>query len=208
MTSHPRSYFERIYADDADPWAFETSAYEQRKYDLTVAALPEPRYRSAFEPGCSLGVLSERLAARCDRLLATDIVPSVVERATCRLEAFPGTTAEVRAIPEQWPDGPFDLVVLSEIAYYFDRPTLEVIAGRVLATTEPDATVVAVHWRGPTDYPLSGDEAHAALRAGFGCPPVVHHDDEEFVLDVWRQLTPADRHRPRRQGQVAGPTRW
>jgi len=187
VTSHPRTYFENIYADDADPWAFETSGYERRKYALTVAALPEPRYRSAFEPGCSVGVLSEQLAARCDRLLATDIVPSVVERARHRLEGYPNATVELAPIPEEWPEGPFDLVVLSEIAYYFDRPTLEVITGRVLATTAPDATVVAVHWRGPTDYPLSGDEAHAALGAGFGLRPTVHLEDEEFVLDVWRR---------------------
>ena len=187
MTSHPRSYFESIYADDADPWSFETSEYERRKYALTVAALPEPRYRSAFEPGCSVGVLSELLAGRCDRLLATDIVPSVVERARHRLEGYPNVTAELAAIPDAWPEGPFDLVVLSEIAYYFDPSALEEIMGRVRATTTPGATVIAVHWRGPTDYPLSGDEAHAALRAGLGGTPTVHLDDEEFVLDVWRR---------------------
>ena len=63
MTSTSRSYFEEIYREDADPWNFETSPYEHRKYGVTVASLPKPRYRSAYEPGCSVGVLSELLAA-------------------------------------------------------------------------------------------------------------------------------------------------
>ena len=63
MTSMPRSYFDEMYRCDPDPWQFESSWYEQRKYELTVAALPERRYRSAFEPGCSVGVLSSLLAA-------------------------------------------------------------------------------------------------------------------------------------------------
>ena len=40
MTSTDRSYFEQMYRDSDDPWAFETSPYEQRKYAVTVASLP------------------------------------------------------------------------------------------------------------------------------------------------------------------------
>jgi hypothetical protein len=50
--SMDRAYFDEIYRSDPDPWKFESSWYEERKYALTVAALPERRYRSAFEPGC------------------------------------------------------------------------------------------------------------------------------------------------------------
>ncbi len=48
MTSTSRAYFERMYRDSVDPWDFESSAYEQRKYAVTVASLPRPRYRSAY----------------------------------------------------------------------------------------------------------------------------------------------------------------
>ena len=57
MTSTNRSYFEEMYRDSDDPWEFGTSPYEQRKYAVTVASLPRSRYRSAYEPGCSIGVL-------------------------------------------------------------------------------------------------------------------------------------------------------
>ena len=109
-----------MYEGDADPWGFESSAYEQRKYAVTMASLPRRHYGSVFEPGCSIGVLTEMLATRCDRLLATDVVPAALDRARSRLAALRHVTLEQRAIPEEWPEAIFDLIVLSEIAYYFD----------------------------------------------------------------------------------------
>jgi SAM-dependent methyltransferase len=185
MTSMPRSYFDEMYHSDPDPWQFESSWYEQRKYELTMAALPERRYRSAFEPGCSVGVLSSLLAERCDQLLATDIVPAVVQRALDRCQRFSGVRVEVRAIPERWPTGPFDLVVLSEIAYYFDVSRLNEIMAQVLATTSEGATVVGVHWRGTTNYPLTGDEAHAVMASTPGLEARSRYVESDFVLDIW-----------------------
>ena len=60
--SLPTAYFDRKYAFDPDPWGFATSAYEADKYRATLAALPRARYRRALEVGCSIGVLTERLA--------------------------------------------------------------------------------------------------------------------------------------------------
>jgi hypothetical protein len=67
----PAAYFEQLYSDSSDPWSLSEQWYVQRKYDHTLAALPQRRYRSAFEPGCSVGVLTTALAERCDSLLAT-----------------------------------------------------------------------------------------------------------------------------------------
>jgi SAM-dependent methyltransferase len=180
-----RAYFDEMYRTDIDPWQFESSWYEQRKYALTMAALPDLRYRSAFEPGCSVGVLSRLLAERCDHLLATDIVPAVLERARQRCRPVPTAQFELRPIPEAWPAGPFDLVVLSEIAYYFDRAALSQIMNQVEATTTPSATIVGVHWRGVTNYPLTGDEAHEVIGLQPGLRRDVHHVESDFVLDVW-----------------------
>ena len=182
-----RSYFDEQYRSDPDPWKFESSWYEERKYALTVAALPERRYRSAFEPGCSIGVLSSLLAGRCDRLLATDIVPGALERARRRVPVSDGVRFELRPIPEEWPGGPFDLVVLSEIAYYFDGDTLARIVHQLVGTTTPGATVVAVHWRGPTNYPLSGEQAHGIIGSDPSLGSITHLVEPDFVLDVWRR---------------------
>ena len=187
MTSTSRSYFEQMYQDDADPWGFENSPYEQRKYAVTVASLPRPRYRSAYEPGCSVGVLTELLATRCDRLLSSDIIPSALQRAETRLRRKPHVRVEERPIPDQWPSGPFDLVVLSEIAYYFDVIDLNCVMACVMDSTVPGAHVVGVHWRGETDYPLSGDRSHQIIAGTPGLFPVVQHSEEEFVLEIWER---------------------
>ena len=65
-------YFDGMYAASPDPWGFESRWYERRKYAVTMALLPAERYRDAFEPGCSIGVMTGLLAGRCDRLLSCD----------------------------------------------------------------------------------------------------------------------------------------
>jgi protein-L-isoaspartate O-methyltransferase len=187
VTSTDRSYFVEMYRDEADPWGFSSREYERRKYALTIASLPRPRYGSAFEPGCSIGVLTELLAARCDDLLATDVVPGTVEQARKRLERFKNVTVELRAIPEDWPAVAFDLVILSEIAYYFDEADLSRILALVAQSTEEGAHLVAVHWRGVTDYPLPGDRVHEIIGAAPGFVQLVRHVEDEFLLGVWER---------------------
>ncbi|MBO0692640.1 MAG: methyltransferase domain-containing protein [Acidimicrobiaceae bacterium] len=179
-------YFERLYRSSDDPWGLATRAYERRKYAITVACLLEERYRSAFEPGCSIGALSEQLATRCDRVLAMDHMAAARDVAVRRLRHLPHVEVVAGVVPEDWPAGPFDLLVLSELCYYFDAGELRRLAERAVSSLEAGATVIAVHWAGKTDYPLTAAETHAALAATPSWQPAVHHADEEFMLDVWR----------------------
>ncbi|WP_018658108.1 class I SAM-dependent methyltransferase [Actinomadura flavalba] len=160
MTLEP-GYFAAMYAASPDPWGFTDRWYERRKYDITLATLPRARYAAAFEPGCSVGVLTARLAERCDDLLACDGSAAAVAQARRRA---PGARVERRTLPDEWPDGAFDLIVLSELLYYFDDADLARVLDRATAALRPDGTVVAVHWRHPvSDYPQTGDAVHAAL---------------------------------------------
>jgi hypothetical protein len=79
----------------------------------------------------------------------------------------------------------FDLLVLSEVAYYYDEADLRGLAATAAPTLEPGATVVAVHWQGETDYPLTGREAHRVLASALPLRAVAHHVEDEFLLDVW-----------------------
>ncbi|MGH9094636.1 MAG: SAM-dependent methyltransferase [Acidimicrobiales bacterium] len=186
MTRTPRAYFEDLYGRAEDPWELASSRYERRKYALTVAALPAEHYQSAFEPACSVGVLTAMLAPRCDRLLAVDQSPVAVAAARRRLDGVDRVTVEQRTLPEEWPAGPFDLVVLSEVAYYFDPDELGVLTDAATRSLQPGATVVAVHWRGRTDYPLTGDQTHELLGRVPGLVPAVSLVEDAFRLDVWR----------------------
>lgn len=178
-------YFERLYRGDADPWGFEDRWYEQRKYALTLAALPDARYGRAFEPGCANGALTERLATRCDTLLAYERVGAAADRARRRMAGAAGVVVEQRVIPDEWPAELFDLVVLSEVGYYFDGADWDRLYASVTASLAPGGVLVAVHWRGPTDYPLAGDEVHRRLAGGpWACE--AHYRDTWAALDVWR----------------------
>lgn len=74
MTSRlPDAYFDTMYDASADPWDLRTCWYERRKYAITLSMLPHRRYRHAFEPGCSIGTLTERLTERCEVVTATDV---------------------------------------------------------------------------------------------------------------------------------------
>jgi len=190
MTRTPVSYFERMYDADADPWGFETRWYERRKYDLTLASLPRRRYRAGYEPGCSVGVLSEGLASRCDRLMVSDQQPRAVAAARSRLGAHDHVQVERHIIPEEWPDGPWDLVVLSEVAYYFDDAELAELLSRTMATLEPAGHLVAVHYRLATDYPQTGDAVHARIDDQGGLARMVQHREAEFALGVWQRQGP------------------
>jgi trans-aconitate methyltransferase len=186
MSRTSPEYFERLYAADRDPWKLASRWYERRKYALTLASLPDERYRSAFEPGCSIGVLTEGLAARCDRVLAVELTSAAAAVAADRLKSFSNVQVRQATVPEEWPDGPFDLLVLSEVGYYFDAAELHALLQRAVSSLEPDATVIGVHWQGPTDYPLTAAETHGIITATPGLVPIVRHEDQEFLLQVWQ----------------------
>ena len=158
------AYFDQMYADSADPWGFTSRWYEQRKYALTLALLPREHYEDAFEPGCSIGVMTEQLARRCGRVLSCDVAAAAVKAAAARTADQPGVRVEQRALPDEWPDGDFDLIVFSEFLYYFGGPDLQRILDLARAALRPGGTLIAVHWRHPVaEYPRSGDDVHEVL---------------------------------------------
>jgi predicted TPR repeat methyltransferase len=173
------AFFDEIYAEDPDPWKFETSAYEQAKYDATIAALRDDHFANGLEIGCSIGVLTQRLAARVDDLLAIDVAEAALDRARAR--DLPNVAFELREVPEEFPDGAYDLIVISEVMYYLDVPAFDATCDAIERTL--DGTLLAVHWRPSAPrYPLTGDEVHERLRTRFGTPTYSRREDK-YNLD-------------------------
>jgi ubiquinone/menaquinone biosynthesis C-methylase UbiE len=177
----PASYFDRMYAADPDPWGFETRWYERRKYNLTLAALPSPRFARGLEIGCSIGVLTTALAGRCDSLVALDPSPVALSAARARV---PSSVRLVQgSAPGDWPAGTYDLMVFSEVCYYLDRVDLERLLDLVDRDLAAGGSVVACHWRHPVnDYPLTGDQVHTALARW---PRLSRIEEEDFLLHVY-----------------------
>ncbi len=187
------AYFEALYAADPDPWKFASSDYEKRKYALTLAALPRAQYDAALEVGCSIGVLTRALAVRCDRLVAIDAAETALRQARERNTDRPTIGFARMVVPGDWPEGRFDLILLSEVVYYLTLPYVQRLARRISDGLAPGGDVVLVHWTGETDYPLSGDDAATALtRALAGIAHPIRADRHpEFRLDILRRLQAA-----------------
>jgi len=161
-------YFDRLYALNADPWDFEASPYEAAKYAASLAALPRPRYANALELGCSIGVLTRLLAPRCERLLATDVSEAALARARVRCADLPQVTFERREITAEFPNGRFDLILVSEVGYYFSPPDLESLRAQIVTALTPRGHLLLVHYTGETNYPLTADTVHEIFLAAPG----------------------------------------
>jgi predicted TPR repeat methyltransferase len=186
MTDNPSSqaFFEAKYREAADPWDFASSSYEIARYKATILALTDRRYVRAFEPGCSIGVLTGQLANICDRVEAMDISQTAVQHAQDRCRAHSNVTIRQGALPEAMPGGHFDLIVFSEIGYYFDPPQLKGIAARLVQRLKRGGVFLAVHWLGRSaDHRLTGDQVHRLLSAVHGLQPVESQRHPGFRLE-------------------------
>jgi SAM-dependent methyltransferase len=197
--SLPPSYFDERYGRDPDPWRFATSDYERVKYGVTLDAMPRERYASALEVGCSIGVLTELLARRCDSLVSLDLTELPLIQARERCKDLPHVRFERAQVPGQWPEGTFDLILLSEVVYYLDERDVQRLAERVRSCLRPGGHVVLVHWTGETHYPLTGDEAAVRFIANTAAFLRVHDQarTDKYRLDVlvrddgWPSCRPA-----------------
>ena len=182
--------FEAKYRRAGDPWNFTASRYERDRYEHTLRSLTRDRYRRAFEPACSIGVLTAALAERCDYLTAIDIAPSAVAAARERCASFPHVKIWCADLATMCPQGRFDLIVFSELGYYFEAARLTRIARSLAELLAPGGELLGVHWLGSSDdHLLHGDEVHAILHAALpaSCRWLKGARHPGFRLDTWRR---------------------
>jgi SAM-dependent methyltransferase len=180
----PVEHFERLARESGDPWGYESSEYEQRKYRHTLEYLPERTGRT-LELGCSIGVFTAMLAPRASCLLAVDFSPTALARARRRLR---GSSHHVqllrRRLPEEMPDGPFDTIVCAEILYYWSEPLVRLGLQRMEASLAPGGTLLAVHWRHPDRRrELTGDDVHAIIDAESRLGSDARYATPDYLLD-------------------------
>ena len=184
-----RDYFDDIYERDADPWNFASKEYEHRKYAVTLDNLPRERYDNALELGCSIGVLTQMLAARTEHLLSVDAALVAVGAARARCAELANVEIERATLPDEFPNGAFDLILMSEVGYYFALPDLERLSERVLAGLKRGGDLVLVHYLPDVpDYPLTGDEVHEFF---LKIPEINHLSGlraKRYRLDCFRRI--------------------
>jgi LmbE family N-acetylglucosaminyl deacetylase/SAM-dependent methyltransferase len=177
--------FDAVHARNEDPWGYTSKWYENRKRALTLAALPSPQYSAGLEIGCSVGTLSVELAERCGSFLAVDASSTALAHATKRLSHFPAATTRHLTVPRDWPEGTFDLIVVSEVGYYLSQEELAALFERVAAALLPGGTLVLCHWRHPiAGWELDGDTVHATARRQLRWADAGLYRERDFVLEI------------------------
>ncbi len=183
------AYFEDLYRADPDPWRFQTSAYEAGKYARTLAVVAEAPVARGLEVGCSIGVLTLQLASRCDRLVATELSEIALDQARRRCAAHDNIDFVLARRVSDGIDGAFDLMLLSEVIYFWDDRDLQEVAAAIRTHLSPDGRLILVHWLGETDFPRSADDAVRFLFALIGDLVEVEAETRngDYRLDVWRR---------------------
>lgn len=179
------SALDDLHRTHVEPWHVDERWYERRKRDVTLAMLPRERFRRGLEIGGSTGALAARLAERCESLTVVDASPAAAQRTEARFATDPHVQTLLTTVPQEWPPGEFDLVVMSETGYFLSPKDLEGLRARIGGCLSVDGVVVLCHWKHPiVGWPLDGPAVHDHLLGGLGLTVVARYSDRDVELLV------------------------
>lgn len=202
VSSTPYTEFEAIYQSSPDPWAYSwkksvqtalsSRFYEQRKYIRTDWIIPRKRYENILEIGCSIGVFTKVLARKGEKVLGIDYSPTALNYARERCRNLPQVRLQQARVPDQFPDGRFDLITFSETAYYLSKDDFLATARRIMESLVPGGYLVMAHYRHRTDFPLPGDFAHDWLLQEPEAKAQLRHVKDwrrrAYRMDLWQKV--------------------
>jgi SAM-dependent methyltransferase len=193
--SHPQSltpeFFEQLYQANPDPWQLATSEYEAKKYAATLNALPRNLYHAGFEIGGSIGILTEKLARRCQSLLSVDVSQIAQTQAIDRCQQLTNIKFELMSVPQSFPTESFDLIVLSEVGYYWSWEDLRTAQSSIVDRLRPQGHLLLVHWTADRGIlSLTGDQVHDAF---LGLVPdqlkrIKSLTEDKYRLDLFEKI--------------------
>jgi SAM-dependent methyltransferase len=114
-----QTFFEELWRR-GDPWELESSDFERARHSHQLGLLAGRRYARALEIGCGAGCFTRLLSRVADHVVALDIAPAAIERARAPESGSSNVDYRVANIMEcdLSTEGPWDLIVMSEIIYY------------------------------------------------------------------------------------------
>lgn len=170
---------DRMYAEKSDPWSYIGDPGAEERRQLTLQALPRPRYRRLLEVGCAEGWMTELLAERADELVCIDISAIAVERARRRCERFSHVRFVESDVLAGTPDGPFDAVICCGVLVMLPGWSQPGVREALVAALRPGGDLVLEN---QTDaYP--GQLAGQSVEAGFRQHPQLTLQSHRHVVD-------------------------
>jgi len=132
------------------PWDLSTPATRDR--NATVLAMVGEVLPLAaacvFEVGCSRGVFTEELAAKCRQVSTIDISETACANARERLESANNVSVRVADIEHDAIEGEYDVVFAMDVLYFFrGRTRLHRVLDRLSTLTRPGGLLVITDCR-------------------------------------------------------------
>jgi peptidoglycan/xylan/chitin deacetylase (PgdA/CDA1 family) len=144
QADYGENYWESVFSSK-NPWEYD-NLYEQTKYEQTLDLLGNRKISTALELACAEGFFTQLLASRVDTLVATDISETAVQRAQEACSEFDNISFRQLDLIEDQIHGKFDLIVCSEVLYYFEsRRTLSKLAAKLSEHLNPGGVILMAH---------------------------------------------------------------
>jgi 2-polyprenyl-3-methyl-5-hydroxy-6-metoxy-1,4-benzoquinol methylase len=147
--------FDRIYVKGPDPWGYQSDPAERERHRLAAEMLDRThnrgRFKRALEIGCGEGAFTEKLAVRCDLLVAADFSQVALTRALGRRQWEPSVAFRSYDLRREPLPGGFDLVVAMDILSAFRRPgVLRAACDKMVEGLWPGGyLMITENWQGP-----------------------------------------------------------
>ncbi len=142
-----------------------------------------------LEVGCSVGELTAALSERSDLVVGVDVSETALAAAARRC-AGRSVRLERLRVPGQWPEGSFDVVVMSEIGYFLTGRELAETLWQACSSLTDDGALLLVHWRHEVEgWPLDGADVHGAagrVAAEHDLTLATRVVDDDVLLDLYR----------------------
>lgn len=179
-------FFERLYQNSEDPWNFRRSTYERARYQAIIDGIKDRSYTSAFEAGCSVGELTAMLAHYCESLTAIDCSDTAVTTAKARCQEYTHVDIRQGTLPGDLPKQQYDLIVFSEIGYYFSCEDLALQMTQLWSLLKPGGRLIACHWLGHSeDHLLHGAKVHETIGQTLRVCSDFNRLDNGYALQRW-----------------------
>lgn len=162
--TYSHHWLNEFYTNTVDPYHFDGTSYEAGKYEHTMRLLAGRRFANALEIGAAEGVFTKILAPLCTSLLALEVADAAVARARERLAGCDNVTIVQAALPNQMPDGRYDLIVASDVLYYFPQDVVLELLARFEERLLPGGVLFVLDYLGDFRQSMLGRDVHVLLK--------------------------------------------